>query len=746
MDRKAAESLLMEKFKISSFYDEQWVAIDHLLRGKRVLMIQRTGFGKSLCYQFPALVFDGLTIVFSPLIALMRDQVASLSRKGIPAASINSEQTLEENREVLGRALSGRLKILYIAPERQGSFEWMEAVQELNISMVVVDEAHTISTWGHDFRPAFKRIVNLVASLPENIPVLAVTATATRQVESDIAEQINVSRGRTLGQEVQVLRGSLDRPNLALQVLRVQSEDEKLIWLMNQVPQLPGTGLIYTGTRADSETYAEWLSYNGVDAVCYHAGLDEAQRQEIESGLHQNKYKCIVSTNALGMGIDKPDIRFIIHTQIPTSPIHYYQEIGRAGRDGETSYIVLLYNEKPQQGKDYAVDEQLPRSFIESSRPPISMYQRVIALLQREPLGERAIMMSANLRVGQVRTIKADLLDQGIIQEVLHGRSKVYEYRSGAPDLDVSKFEAQRKRKLQELQDMVGYVYTEKPRMGYLCSFLESDETTLYRNCDNTDLPQLSLGEVSQGIDKLKAFRSQRFPTIELATSSSLRGTGYKLSVPYPDNLLLQRAGRVVARCQGSLDAKLFDDEGTYRRVAELAHEHFYGSVSRLTDGYAVDYYGTTEVGMALHASKYEDAGDFPDFLLERMCCLYERHYSAIDFDLLLYVPPTKSGALVRNFACRLSEALDLPIAHIIRKSRETEEQKMFQNSYGKRQNVEGAFEVLEPHKVAGKTILLLDDIYDSGVTLEAIGELLTKHGARWVMPIVIAKTVGGTL
>ena len=190
MNRENAEIELKRIFGIDHFYDEQWEAIRRILNGERILMIQRTGFGKSLCYQFPATQFDGITVIFSPLIALMRDQVKALNKKGIPARYINSEQTMEENSATIQDALDGRVKILYIAPERQENAEWIEATRKMNLSMVVIDEAHTISVWGHDFRPAFRRIINLVKLLPQSLPVLATTATATNRVQSDIEHQI----------------------------------------------------------------------------------------------------------------------------------------------------------------------------------------------------------------------------------------------------------------------------------------------------------------------------------------------------------------------------------------------------------------------------------------------------------------------------------------------------------------------------------------------------------------------------
>lgn len=374
-DRPKAEQILKRVFGHDHFYDEQWKAIRHLLLGQRILMIERTSFGKSLCYQFPAVLFEGVTVVFSPLIALMRDQVKSLQRMGINARCINCEQSPEENSYAIDEAIAGRIKILYIAPERQENQEWRMAIHsmQMRLSMVVIDEAHTVSVWGHDFRPAFRRIVDLVKLLPSDMPLLATTATATERVQQDIERQI--------GDGFTTIRGNLVRDNFRLHVIETKSEEEKMIWLAKHIGSLSGTGLIYTGTRVDTDNYSRWLQFVGVDAVAYNAGLDTETRQEIEHGLMSNRWKCIVSTNALGMGIDKPDIRFIIHTQIPASPIHYYQEIGRAGRDGQPTQVVLFYNS--HVGDDgLAEDYHLPKAFIDGAKPTKEKYQAVIELLK----------------------------------------------------------------------------------------------------------------------------------------------------------------------------------------------------------------------------------------------------------------------------------------------------------------------------------------------------------------------------
>jgi ATP-dependent DNA helicase RecQ len=670
MTRLEQENILKQRFGLERFYDDQWNTIDRILKGERVLLIEKTGFGKSLCFQYPATVFKGTTVIFSPLIALMRDQVKKLNSLGIAAKCINSEQTPEENTKIIADAKSGNVKILYIAPERQENNEWIEATRQMNLSMVVIDEAHCISVWGHDFRPAFRRIINLVKLLPTGLPVLATTATATKRVETDVALQI--------GGNISVLRGNLLRENFKLYVVKVTSEDEKLIWLGQNLDKLEGTGILYTGTRVGTEIYSKWFEHLKLSTIGYNAGLDTDSRIAIEDGLMTNKWKCVISTNALGMGIDKPDIRFIIHTQIPQSPIHYYQEIGRAGRDGKPTTIILFYN---------SADKKLPEVFIEGGRPPISKYEKVINATRNELLGERELMKRTNMKQTQIRVIKSDLIEQGIIREVTVGRSKKFEYITNAPALNSNAFEELRNLKKADLEQMIQYVETTQSRMKFLCDFLGDSTTHNFTNCDNTGLAKIIIALNEEWLLKLQAFREDYFPILEVEA----RG-------------------------------------------------------SNIINGVAASYYGVSNIGAALHRSKYETKEDFPDFLLKLCLKAFRRKFGQEKFDYIAYVPPTSSGDLVKNFAVNLSQVLKFPITHDLVKTRQTKEQKVFENSYLKSDNVSGAFSFNNPSVLAGKSILLVDDIFDSGATVKELGKLFTTFGATKIAPIVIARTVGGDL
>jgi ATP-dependent DNA helicase RecQ len=668
MNRNEAEQKLKQLFGFDRFYDNQWKTIEHTLKGERMLLIERTGYGKSLCYQFPATQFKGLTVVFSPLIALMRDQIKKLNELGIPARCINSEQDDTENEAIIKEANEAKLKLLYIAPERQENEKWIDATRSMNLSMVVIDEAHCISVWGQDFRPAFRRIINLVKLLPAGFPVLATTATATRRVEQDIVQQMG---GSTVS-----IRGNLVRPNFRLRVVKVKSEEEKMVWLGKRLEQIPGTGIIYTGTRVNTEIYSRWLEYLKISSVNYNAGLDASSRKEIEDGLLNDRWKCVVATNALGMGIDKPDIRFIIHTQIPASLIHYYQEIGRAGRDGQPTYLLLFYNED---------DKSLPEAFIDGGRPSPQKYQRVIEALKAAPMGEREIMKATNLTRNQVRTIKADLIEQKIINEVKSGKLKRYEYRYRAPALSTAAFDELRKAKIADLDKMIEYVHSKQCRMKMLCDYLGDLASSKCGECDNDLGKSVTITVDKDWEEKVEAFRSEYFPILEVANSRM-----------------------------------------------------------NLVNGVAGSYYGVSTVGAAIHRSKYEHGGDFPDFLLKTTLKAFRKFFGKEKFDLILYVPPTESGDLVKNFAAKLSSALGVSISHKLKKVKATKPQKVFQNSLLKSDNVAGAFDYRPASDINGKSILVIDDIFDGGATIKEIGKLLTELGATKIAPLVIAKTVGG--
>lgn len=682
MNRQQAEQQLQRIFGFERFHDLQWEVIDKILAGRRVLFIEKTGFGKSLCFQFPATQMQGVTIVFSPLIALMRDQVRSMQHKGIRVGTINSNQEDHENNDVIEKARCSELDILYIAPERMENAGWISASRNMKIAMIVIDEAHCISLWGQSFRPNYRRIVNLVRLLPGNFPVLATTATATPRVQADIIQQV--------GKDLIPVRGQLMRSNIRLVVVRVNSEDEKFLWLAQHLPKLRKTGIIYTGTQVNTEIYSNWLQFLNIDSAAYSARLDADSRRRIESDFMRNKYDCVVSTNALGMGIDKPDIRFIIHTQVPSSPIHYYQEIGRAGRDGAEAYAILLYNPNS--------DRELPQSFVDKCKPPVKMYQKVMDVAKKELLGLYDLVRRTNLKKIHIDVILADLTDQGIVNQQVIKNSKKYFYKTDAPALNLAAFESLRKAQNEELDKIINYTEITGCRMHYLCNYLGDEMEDNCGVCDNDSGIKFQIEGQEAMLKKLQDFRESYFPVLELESKSG--------------------------------------DSTAPPRLKK----------SNIVNGVAASYYGVSNVGAAIHHSKYEMGGDFPDWLLTLTLKAFRKHYGKKQFDLVLYVPPTESGDLVKNFAAKIARTLKLPISHNLVKTAATSPQKVFQSAITKKDNVQGKFTCKVPAEIAGKRILLIDDIFDSGCTVKEIGQYLTTAGAIEIAPLVIARTVGGDI
>ncbi|MDZ7611731.1 MAG: RecQ family ATP-dependent DNA helicase [Candidatus Moranbacteria bacterium] len=339
MQKKQLEKELNKYFNFKKFKPGQKEIVQAVLSGKDTVALMPTGGGKSLCYQLPAILSDKLSIVISPLIALMRDQVSALNAKGIPAAFLNSTVAPEEVREITRAVKNKEIKILYIAPERLANAGFQKFFSELDVSLLAVDEAHCLSQWGHDFRPNYLRIKEYINLLKKRPTVAAFTATATPQVKDDIAYQLNMK-------DPEVFIRGFDRPNLVFLTQNNLKPKERYPEVLRIAETLPGSGIIYALTRKETETIAQYLKENGVETAAYHAGLQGDQREKIQQDFMQNKFRVIVATIAFGMGVDKPDIRFVIHSGMPKNLEGYYQEAGRAGRDGKRAYCVLLHSKK----------------------------------------------------------------------------------------------------------------------------------------------------------------------------------------------------------------------------------------------------------------------------------------------------------------------------------------------------------------------------------------------------------------
>ena len=351
---------LREHFGFDSFREGQREVIESILAGKDAVVVMPTGSGKSLCYQLPAMILEGATLVVSPLIALMKDQVDALRARGLPATFINSSIPEPEQRARIESLRRREHKLVYIAPERFRSSRFNAALQSIPIALFAVDEAHCISTWGHDFRPDYLRLRHVIRSLGK-IRTLALTATATPYVRSDIIQQLGLEKPQTFV-------SGFDRPNLRIEVVHTEKEREKIARIKRLAESHEGSGIVYTSTRKAVEQVGRELKKGGLRVTTYHAGMSDAVRVRAQEDFMGGRTQMIVATNAFGMGIDKRDIRFVVHYQMPGSIEAYYQEIGRAGRDGLPSTCVLLFNYADKNTHDF---------FIEGSYPELPLIKDV---------------------------------------------------------------------------------------------------------------------------------------------------------------------------------------------------------------------------------------------------------------------------------------------------------------------------------------------------------------------------------
>lgn len=505
--QKDLASVLKEIFGFAAFRPGQKEAIKTLLEKGRLLCIQPTGHGKSLLYQLPACLLEGLTLVISPLLALMRDQVCHLNERfHIPAAAINTDQTEEENARAKQDALEGKIKVLFVAPEQLDHVDRFAFLLGLNISLLVVDEAHCISTWGHDFRPSYRQIIHLLSSLSEKNPelkILGLTATADERVEEDIKNQLALG-----GRGVLVMRETMDRPNLSLSVLFRRGWPEKLAACRDLLLRLEGSGLIYCATRENVELVAEFLAWQNINAAPYHAGFEPEEKQKLQKEFLADRYKALVATNALGMGIDKSNLRFVIHFDTPGSITAYYQEVGRAGRDGRAAQGFLLYDPADKQVQEY---------FIHSSIPSPEHFEQVLQLIgaAETPPNLTAIKRTTGLHPTRVTIILAELVEQQFLFKTSERGVQVYKSleKQGKPDL--SRYENQEKVKTKELENMLHYGrQKEICRMAVLRRALGDREAL---NCGRCDVCQPVLDTPSDAAFIAAWLESRPYPIAPIA-------------------------------------------------------------------------------------------------------------------------------------------------------------------------------------------------------------------------------------
>lgn len=458
--------------------DDQWTAIEALVvHRRRALVVQRTGWGKSAVYFISAKLLraagHGPTVIVSPLLALMRNQVAAADRAGVHAATINSSNVADW-AEIHDRVRRGELDVLLVSPERLNNPDFRDEVLPAladDAGLVVVDEAHCVSDWGHDFRPDYRRIRTLIADLGADVPVLATTATANDRVVADVAAQLGVGGGT----DTLVLRGGLDRESLRLSVVKAGSPAQRASWLVAHLDSLPGSGIVYTLTVAQANDVAALLAEQGHKVASYTGATEAAEREQLEADLLANRVKALIATSALGMGFDKPDLGFVVHLGAPSSPIAYYQQVGRAGRSTPSAEVVLLPGHE---------DQDVWRYFASVAFPSEAMVRNVIqALDAQRPQSKAALEPLVDLNRSRLEMVLKVLDVDGAVRRVKGGW-----IATGQPwGYDEERYRTLDEARKREQQAMLDYQSTTACRMAFLRRQLDDPELGDDERCGRCD-------------------------------------------------------------------------------------------------------------------------------------------------------------------------------------------------------------------------------------------------------------------
>lgn len=667
----------------AAFRDSQEDAIRHLVMGAqgRLLVIQKTGWGKSFVYFIAAKLIreggGGPTLLISPLLALMRDQQMAAERMGVVARTANSTNR-KEWTAIADEIAAGQIDVLMFHPKQLANPDFQAGLLSKipNVSLLVVDEAHCISDWGHDFVPEYRLVTRLIAALPPNLPVLATTATANNRVLTDL-EQI-------LGPNLQVLRGSLNRPSITLQTITFKSDAERLAWLAETVTALPGSGIIYALTKSHVKYIVSWLTHCGLSVAGYTG--DSPDREFLEQELKENKVKALVATSALGMGYDKPDLTFVINYQPPSSVVHYYQQVGRAGRAIEHARGVALAVRNQQDINTY---------FIESAFPKPQEVTDVMGAL--DAAGDVGLTVSGlqeaiNLSKGRIeKTLTALAIESPapIVKERSTWRvtgtpvaASFWETADRVTDL--------RRREHAQMKD---YMALTNGHMEFLVSALDGDPTTV------------------------EAPRSMPLPD---AVDSGL--------VAEADLYMKDTSMPIKAR-------RKWPDGGMKGYgLSGPIDEHL-----RARDGCALSMYGTAGWGDIVHDARYVRQRFGADLV---KACVDLVHRAAFDPPpaWVTCIPSLRNPDLVPSFAKRLADALSIPFHAALTKVKDTSAQKSMHNSSQQARNLDGS---LGFNDFAGKAgpVLLVDDIVNSGWTFTIGAWLLRSNGCGEVWPLALAKT-----
>jgi ATP-dependent DNA helicase RecQ len=677
----------------ADFRPGQWESIEGLLNQRRLLVVERTGWGKSMVYFLATrLLRDkgaGVSLLISPLLSLMRNQLEAAARIGVRAETINSTNTDDWDR-IEGELRENKIDILLISPERLANDKFRENVLSFiaeNVGLFVVDEAHCISDWGHDFRPDYRRIVRVLQALPGNIPVLATTATANDRVVADVISQ--------LGQDILLQRGPLVRESLKLQNITMASPASRMAWLAQTIPTLPGSGIVYTLTQRDAECVSEWLKINKINAKAYHADVSDNEdgmslREKLEQQLLNNEIKVLVATVALGMGFDKPDLGFVIHFQRPASVVHYYQQVGRAGRAVTEAFGILLHGEE---------DDNIADFFIRSAFPPQQHVDVILQELDKADGGLSVRQLEARLNLKHSQLEKAlNHLSVEMPSPITKIGSK-WNVTAAARTyrIDQAYVDAITSIRKQEQSQMQAYM----AHSGCLMEFL------------------------ARALDDPQAERCGKCAACK----------GQPLLSPEYEHELANNAAIYLKRSHQTLQPRKQWPPGnalpTYRFSGRI------GNALCAQEGRALCLWRDAGWGQMVAKGKYEQ-GRFDDDLV-KACMDMVRLWNPLPApEWVTGIPTLTHPELVPDFARRLAELLRLPFHACIRKAKANPPQKEMQNSFQQAHNLDGVF-VADTEPVPGGPCLLINDTTDSGWTFTVAAAVLRQAGCATVFPLALA-------
>jgi ATP-dependent DNA helicase RecQ len=694
VDRGAAEDVLRRLAgPAARLRDDQWTAIEALVGGRqRVLLVQRTGFGKSAVYFVSTALLRakgaGPTVIVSPLLALMRNQVEAAAGAGIRAATINSANVTEWS-DITKAVRAGDVDVLLVSPERLNNPEFRDYVlPELaaTCGLLVVDEAHCVSDWGHDFRPDYRRIRTFLAALPVGVPVLATTATANERVTADVAEQ--------LGREALVLRGPLDRASLRLGVLTLPSPAHRLAWLAGHLRDLPGSGIIYTLTVAATEEVAGFLRDQGYPVASYSGRTEGTEREEAEADLLANRIKALVATSALGMGFDKPDLGFVVHMGAPASPIAYYQQVGRAGRAVGSADVLLLPGTE---------DQAIWRYFASLAFPPQDQVERVLEALavSDRPLSTQALESRVDLRRGRLELMLKVLDVDGAVRRVKGG----WEGTGQDWAYDTKRYARVAEARTAEASAMRTYTSTSQCRLEFLRAQLDDPYAAACGRCDNCAGAWFSPDAPAESLAAAQAHLGR--PGVDVEPRKLWPSGGASLGVRLSGKIPPADAA-AIGRALGRLS-----DLGWGGRLRELLRP------------------GAPD-------------GELPADVFAAIVKVLAGWDWAERPGGVVSMGSRTRPRLVGSFAQRLAEVGRLRfVGELARVGGGPPGAGAVSNSIQRLAAVHDAFavpdEVGEGLRQLGRPVLLVDDVVNSGWTMTVAARLLRQAGATAVLPLALA-------